>query len=337
MLKLVQWRHDSVNCLATDPVTSLRAVCTALGNQVVATAPRCPVCGNGSFARVPSPHEWGLRRCSTCGLRSLSTHPTPAWYSAHYARDYYAQRVPHGVKLRAKVALDSTTNDWIKAVRPLLTMGWLPRPPYPGAPLLDVGCGAGATLVRARQLGWVAEGTELSDASAEAVRKAGFRCYTDWSDLEALSERYQHVVFNHVLEHLPEPADALASLRGACRQGASMVIGLPNFGSLQAQAFGAAWWANLPPDHIWYFEPRHLKRLLEAAGFRIVGLRQQPVIKGVLSPAVVRTQLSLAVSSGADRRAALCAYASSLGRSLVHGVRGRLDAVLLYAFECRAI
>lgn len=100
--------------------------------------------------------------------------------------------------------------------------------------ILDVGCGAGdnARLLRARLPGCEIFGITQSDAEAERARAYMTDCRV--VDIESEipqdleRERFDCLVFSHVLEHLRDPAEVLARMSRLVRKGGQVVIAVPN-------------------------------------------------------------------------------------------------------------
>lgn len=100
--------------------------------------------------------------------------------------------------------------------------------------LLDVGCGAGdnARLLRAKNPAGLVHGITHSRAEARLAaphlaRAWVFDLEQAWpAELE--SERFDALVFSHVLEHLREPSHTLARFCRLLRPGGSVLIAVPN-------------------------------------------------------------------------------------------------------------
>jgi hypothetical protein len=71
----------------------------------------------------------------------------------------------------------------------------------------------------------------------------------------------------HVLEHLPDPREALAYAGGLLKPGGSLILQVPNAASFQARLFGPRWYGLDVPRHLINFTPQSLVLLLEQAGF----------------------------------------------------------------------
>jgi 2-polyprenyl-3-methyl-5-hydroxy-6-metoxy-1,4-benzoquinol methylase len=100
--------------------------------------------------------------------------------------------------------------------------------------VLDIGCGAGdnAHLLKSRLPDCEVFGITRSDAEAKRARVCMTECWVD--DVEdnvpdyLLHERFDCLIFSHVLEHLRNPADVVARLSQLVRKGGQVIIAVPN-------------------------------------------------------------------------------------------------------------
>jgi 2-polyprenyl-6-hydroxyphenyl methylase/3-demethylubiquinone-9 3-methyltransferase len=113
---------------------------------------------------------------------------------------------------------------WLAAARAAL----IPPPPYPGAPLLDVACGAGllAPHVRARRTeGWRHVGIDLSALSLRQARDHGVApARASAFQLPFADSSLHCVVAGEILEHLPDLPAACAELARVLAPGGVLVI-----------------------------------------------------------------------------------------------------------------
>ncbi|MEA2295460.1 MAG: hypothetical protein QOE86_3099 [Solirubrobacteraceae bacterium] len=182
-------------------------------------AARCRWCGAPFGARAE--HLAGRTRCPDCGVATTDPFPTPEELDAAYASWYRpdAGRFSGpGDKLlrRTRAQLARRVDDLA-----------------PPGSVLDVGSGDGTLVAALRAAGRAAEGLERGDR-----------------DLAAITEPQAAVVFWHSLEHLPEPAQALAHAASLLVPGGLLVIAAPNAASLQARVFGDRWFALDLPRHL---------------------------------------------------------------------------------------
>jgi SAM-dependent methyltransferase len=78
---------------------------------------------------------------------------------------------------------------------------------------------------------------------------------------------FDMVVLWHVLEHLPDPANAVLEIARILRPGGILALAVPNFSSVQRQLFGPFWFHLDLPRHTHHFGSRVLENHLSRAGF----------------------------------------------------------------------
>ena len=225
----------------------------------------CPACGESRHAsslRLPASH---IERCRRCGLGR--TVPLPAEADG---RECFAENAAY-FEDAVVAPKDRWWHRFNAAPLEFLITAGAPA----GAHLLDVGCNVGYLVAAATERGFRARGFDGSPA-AVAVGRARFgvdvRCARLAPDAaEPVSEDV--VVFNHVLEHLPDPGTALRAAADWLRPRGWLVIGVPNFASPLARVAGARWPGLVPEQHVWHFTPTALARLVRAAGFTAVRWR----------------------------------------------------------------
>lgn len=162
----------------------------------------------------------------------------------------------------------------------------------PGARrLLDVGCAHGWFLETAREhfdvLGVepdaVVGGRTL--ARGLPVRQGYF------PDALADGETFDVIVFNDVIEHIPDINAALDACYSRLADGGLLILNLPNsagffyrLSKVFARAgwrgpFDRLWQKGLPSPHVHYFRPNNLARLVSGRGFDLIHTRQLPSLR----------------------------------------------------------
>jgi SAM-dependent methyltransferase len=149
----------------------------------------------------------------------------------------------------------------------------IPRHATPGR-ALDVGCGAGGLMVRLSMLGWAVEGVEWDEAAAAIARGTGHQVHAG-NAMRLVPELgpYDLVVLNHVIEHLQDPAAALARLAELLAPGGRIVLVYPNPESLGARWFGAWWFGWEAPRHLVLPTVHGMRRLTQRIGLRLLSSR----------------------------------------------------------------
>lgn len=134
----------------------------------------------------------------------------------------------------------------------------------------EVGCASGEMLNQFRRDGWEVSGCDPSP-SAVAQAKAVFGIEADLGGEEDSLPR-QHgldlILICHVLEHLYDPGAALARFHDALGAGGHLLLEVPC--ATAPEILPPGWFTF---EHLHYYQPFILERLLALAGFEIVEMR----------------------------------------------------------------
>jgi SAM-dependent methyltransferase len=188
-------------------------------------------------------------RCRGCGLCYVNPRPSEAAVSRYYPDAYFGKRHPF-------------LNNFFMNLR----VAKLPR--GAGTPrLLDIGCGLGDFILCCKRRGWDVAGVEQVGSPIMRLKDSlGIEVY-ELRDLETIpADHFDVVTIWHVLEHLPDPAQALTQVRRILKPGGLALIEVPNFGSWQGRLGGSAWFHLTVPRHLFQFEKQPLARLLVQHG-----------------------------------------------------------------------
>lgn len=243
----------------------------------------CPACGSKS-----SHHElyfddgpWRVARCGACGMVFLSNPPDVTEVATDYAwqRSYAGETESRREREPRLHALQDVIRPTVKRIRPN-RLGSMMRQYFTGGRILDVGCGKGHRLRRqidALRLPVVPFGIDLE---AGAVKMAAHHfdalggeawCKPGLEGVSALeTDSMDGALLYAYLEHEPEPRQVLKELSRVLKDGAPVIIKVPNHASLNRWGRGRRWCGYRLPDHVNYFTPRTLQRLLHETGFHVV-------------------------------------------------------------------
>lgn len=146
----------------------------------------------------------------------------------------------------------------------------------PPGPILDVGCAGGHTLANFPSA-YVPFGIEISHelsqiANSRFTPRGGSVVQAD--ALTGLAHFPRHeftgVIMTSFLEHEKNPAEALLQAKRVLRFDGKLIVKVPNYASWNRKLRGKRWCGFRFPDHVNYFTPALLRRLLEENGFSIV-------------------------------------------------------------------
>lgn len=229
--------------------------------QASGTAAGCPVC-DGSLSRFR--HDW-LARCSGCRVLrsnlevSIPDRPTEAILDED---------------LRAAGLEGARTTNNGRLLRAL--RGFIPT----GGRLLDVGSGPGFLLSDAAALGFTAEGVEPDANTVGAARMRGASVrHGYFPAVLDQDEQFDVIVFNDVLEHIPDLTGALAACAAHLKPGGVLCLNCPDRRGFFYRTAAVLdrlglpgpldrlWQKGLPSPHIWYFTPANLSQAAARHGF----------------------------------------------------------------------
>lgn len=233
----------------------------------------CPLCGSSKSnlfdQRLFRGEQVSNRLCLSCGLVYQSPRMTPAELDDFYTRAYrelYQGSAGPGEKdlavqrKRAQVLLDILNGQLDKVTRHL-----------------DIGCSAGLLLQRLNQrYACRPIGIEPGAAHREYALNQGLTVYASLDQMKAAGEpRFDLISMAHVLEHLPEPASYLASLReDLLTTDGHLLVEVPNL--YAHDSFEVA--------HLVSYSPHSLLQMLRAAGFQSITLRPHGLPRSKLTP-----------------------------------------------------
>jgi SAM-dependent methyltransferase len=135
-----------------------------------------------------------------------------------------------------------------------------------GGTLLDVGCGLGFYLEALGQ-DFNAVGLEWSRPVVEMARDLPLTVHeARFPEHPFHAGAFDIVSLQNVLDHLPNPLEALQAARALLKRNGLLALSLVNFGSLAARVYGPGF-RLLGPNHLYYFTPRTLSAALDRSGF----------------------------------------------------------------------
>lgn len=143
--------------------------------------------------------------------------------------------------------------------------------------LLDIGCAVGYFLEIARKEGWETFGVEISPFASRYARNSGLNIFTGTTEEAKYNDGYFDVVtLWHVLEHTEDPSASLEEVHRILKKSGLVAVELPNAGSRKFKKQGESWEHLKPTEHLYYFTPDVLRKIVEKTGFEIVKMEAIP-------------------------------------------------------------
>jgi SAM-dependent methyltransferase len=262
----------------------------------------CRVCGNKTGNGLHRAREMfaGTRgefeyvECAACGTLQIREVPDLRPY---YSGDYYSLRPPEqvrgaGLKQRAASFIRGRAAGYYCGRR--RRFGGLRRPlgrllaaragrvivgfpDYlkettldlrlgPASSILDVGSGAGRTLLALSRFGFRDLVGVDPFVASDVVYESGVLVLK--AELNDLTRQFDLVLANHSLEHLPDARRALHDIRRVLKPGHYAVVRIPVVARAWRE-YGVNWVQLDAPRHLFLYPARTFKSLAEEAGFAV--------------------------------------------------------------------
>ncbi|OGK63019.1 hypothetical protein A2334_01460 [Candidatus Roizmanbacteria bacterium RIFOXYB2_FULL_38_10] len=157
--------------------------------------------------------------------------------------------------------------------------------------VLDVGCSSGILLALLKSKGFNVFGIEPNKkAYLAAKRKLKKNIYhgTLRSRIVKYHKTYDCIIYNHVLEHIPDINKEFVLIRKMLKKGGTLIVGTPNTDNIIFKIRKKYWESLLPNEHVWHFNTKYLMQYLYENKYEVVFLRfedderkQYPLIKKI--------------------------------------------------------
>ena len=138
---------------------------------------------------------------------------------------------------------------------------------------VEVGSGKGYLLAVLKQLGWDVYGIEIAEAAAKHAEDtfevdSFIGKIEDYLQSDERSAPFSLVLGIDIIEHVTDPERFVQSLAQLTTKGGTLIIDTPNGGAKHIDIEGENW-RGFNPFHIYLFNNKNLKILLERNGFKV--------------------------------------------------------------------
>jgi SAM-dependent methyltransferase len=243
------------------------------------TPTHCPICGRALFATrlrgrdrlITGDGPFEVMECTSCQFGLTDPQLSDEELARYYPPEYYdfwgySDRPP-----------ENPLQGLLERFRTWSAERHYEHPPYvldegvtPGR-MLDVGCGSGDLLEHFAKRGWEIYGIDPSASAAAAAEARGARIHQGTlQDQPWPPGSFGLITFQHALEHVAEPVEALKRARELLEPGGLLLIDVPNWACWQRRLLFRSRWHPLElPRHLQHFSPRALERLAGSLGLRV--------------------------------------------------------------------
>lgn len=262
--------------------------------DVIKPSQECILCGATQHRVLQRGRDGAVLRCSICKLIFVRPLPTTSahmsFHDERYFRSFYETGIEEfhsqsGPLFQLERRVKSNRLKLIESFRG-------------GGRLLDVGTGQGLFPILAEESGWESWATDVSEYVCAHLVKRGIRALRGYvEDLRLPTDYFDVITLWHCLEHAFNPLTTLQTLFGALRAGGTIFIEVPRISTteirLRRLLRRPAFAFSLDEWHFYHFTPATLSRLVSQAGFDIVLVGHQPLLRKTLRGRIVENMRNL--------------------------------------------
>ena len=199
-------------------------------------------------------------KCKNCGLIYL--YPAP---SEKELKKYYLNEYDYDCFIKNKKGVIKRSRKELNIINKLTKKG----------KILDIGCGHGFFLETAKENGWETYGLDISKKAIQYAKNVLNLSvfHGELKDCDCKKESFDAITMWHVLEHTQDPKKTLKLVNGLLKKGGLLAVKVPNIDSLMAKIGSKRWGWLAPPEHLFHFSPKTIKKMLEETGFEILDLK----------------------------------------------------------------
>ena len=246
--------------LATREMSHLRTLGRRMSNPY--QHPTCAVCRQGLLHYAFSVEGHRMVRCPNCDAMMLNPQPTDEELAAIYTQDYALLADTERGLTHVSELKRMTARHYLELIANY-------RGGH-GGRLLEVGCGQGDLIGEAADLGYQVTGADVSRHACQiAQKRIGTKGHVICGGIESIeepAESFDVVVLADVIEHVRNPAEALAHLHRLLKPGGTLFIATPALDSWSARLLRHRW-MEFKLEHLTYFNRENIQTLLLSQGF----------------------------------------------------------------------
>ncbi|MGJ8745869.1 class I SAM-dependent methyltransferase [Polaribacter sp.] len=133
--------------------------------------------------------------------------------------------------------------------------------------ILDVGAGTGDFLKTCKENNWNVSGVEPSLDAINIAAVKGVFLKENLSEFK--NEKFDVITLWHVLEHVENLKEYMATLKNLLSENGRLVIAVPNYKSYDANYYKEFWAAFDVPRHLWHFSQNSIHTLFSEVNMSV--------------------------------------------------------------------
>ena len=137
--------------------------------------------------------------------------------------------------------------------------------------ILDIGCGTGDFLFRAKQETWNVFGFEPNEKAKAISKSKNINLIDDLDSFEKHS--FDVITMWHVLEHVPDLDKQIKQIKSLLKPNGLLIIAVPNYKSYDANFYKSDWAAYDVPRHLWHFSKTAIKKIFKNYQMELIHIK----------------------------------------------------------------
>lgn len=211
----------------------------------------CIYCGSPGLREVDTFRHAYLVKCGSCGFVFCRRIPAPEELTRHYSN------YPRYTSLSPMT--EKRYNELLNRLESFRDNN----------NLIDLGCSNGLFLDVAKKRGWNVYGTEYAQESIDHCAGKGIKVFRSGQlPPEFFELKFDAVTSFEVIEHINTPNEEIDFVKRILRPGGAFYVTTPNFNSISRSLLKSKWNIVEYPEHLSYFTPATLHKLMLKHGFR---------------------------------------------------------------------
>jgi len=223
----------------------------------------CNICNGTEIHSKYLKHGISIMECKRCEL--CFVYPIPSvekqkkYYDEHYQNGRY-KTYQNAHELRMK--LNEKRFEEIRKYNP-------------EGNHLDIGCATGIFLDVAHKNGLTVYGTELSKEAVTNAKKHHKNIFNGIVEQANYpSEFFELVTIYDLIEHVLDPDQTFREVNRIMKKNGLVVITTPDLKSWHAKILGRHFYQIDPFQHLFYFSPKSIRKIMEKNGFEIIEIKK---------------------------------------------------------------
>lgn len=217
----------------------------------------CPICKHSSLSTTTI-GATPLMHCNSCDIFFLKNIPNQETLETYYTSSYLMSNNDILASEHRRLFRHTEQHSLIQTMQ---SMGL-----HAGNSILDIGCDKGYFIDEARRFGFEVQGVEPSETARAYCKRIKLDVVPALQDIH---KEFDAITLWHVLEHFPNPVQALQEISQHLNPGGFIFVRVPDFSSFWSKVLRKAWIWFQPQNHYFHYSPVSLRTLFSNNGFTV--------------------------------------------------------------------